>query len=73
MGCNCTRVAVDRNVPAGDMNKTAILAYDGDDPPFSIRGPHSKVVYNRVRKGWQQDICLADARTLSGLAGFRML
>lgn len=55
------------------MEARAVLAYDGDDAPFSIRGPHSKIVYDRIRKGWKKEMCRADARTLSGLEGFRML
>ena len=55
------------------MEARAVLTYSGDDAPFSIRGPHSKIVYNRIRKGWRLEMCKADAVTLSGLEGFRML
>ena len=65
-------VRVDQNVPEEDLIETAILFYDGDDAPFSIRGPYSKTQFHGIRTGWSREVCCADAKTLSKLPGFGM-
>ena len=59
-------------MPPEKLVARAILAYDGDDAPFHIRGPHSRTVY-AIRKGCRVEMCLADAETLCGLKGFSII
>ena len=54
-----------------DLEAKAKVLCVGDDAPFSIRGPHSKISYS-YRKGTMIEMCLADARTLSGLRWFEI-